>query len=434
MTKFLLLLLATFAISALAIPFIPKEGLVNPPNHWQRFRQSEYEEYDQFFQWWYMKVSDQETGRYYAFAYGYLNGKQEKTNNGAYMMFATRSGNSSDETGFVKYEKFPLPQFTNQEDFHVTIHDDSGSLLYELHPTDNNDTFTMTGVMKNPKPWHYEGCDPTLEIEWSLTFKRVYGWYGQYGIQWIARTFGHGELAWNTHSHNSLVNGTIKIGDKVYQVSNEGTRFRGYSDMNWGSAFPQPVKPNENPFNYPWGWYQAKIPSEDSSKDISIIAGTGLTEQKDPILPAFKIFGSFADIRLGNETHVGMRDVRVFDETWAQKDAILQTNDGEVISMKVDRSGYFNFTDKWGSAQIPLRQIMTLETTNHRVVMDFDSIPENYNRLFFTYDTGIFSDFEALGVNVQVNITMKATGQQQSYSLKTGGLEYGYKVKVHFDE
>jgi len=109
------------------------------------------------------------------------------------------------------------------------------------------------------------------------------------------------------------------------------------------------------------------------------------------------------------------------------------TNDGDrkVRKFDVARSNWISFKDKFGVAEVPLRQIVTVETQNYHLVMDYQSEVKHYNRLLFPYEDFIFSDFEALGVRVNVTIRDKSRGIiLKQFETDTGGLEFGFKYNV----
>ena len=114
--------------------------------------------------------------------------------------------------------------------------------------------------------------------------------------------------------------------------------------------------------------------------------------------------GKFADIRLDKDTHVGVRSIILSPESPedAGHTGLETTNDGYVKNFEVERDDWVEFVDTLGTAKIPLHQKVTIETEHYRTVMDFFSDIGDYNRLLFPHENYIFSDFEALGVDVHV--------------------------------
>lgn len=111
--------------------------------------------------------------------------------------------------------------------------------------------------------------------------------------------------------------------------------------------------------------------------------------------------------------------------------AFESCNDGELHRFDVERSNWFNITDSFGNATIPLRQVVTLESDSYLITMDFNSVVTNYNRLLFPFTSYVFSDFEGLGVSTHLLIIGKKTGETvRNVTVKTGGLEFGYRFNM----
>lgn len=112
----------------------------------------------------------------------------------------------------------------------------------------------------------YENCDKDLYVEWDLQITRIYGWYGQAPpLEEMSIEWGKGIILWNTYSHNSFVNGYIRIGDQTIQFDHS-SKFRAYCDMNWGLRYPES---GDNPaIDYPWGWYYINFPNEGKKFNI----------------------------------------------------------------------------------------------------------------------------------------------------------------------
>ncbi|CAF1364221.1 unnamed protein product [Rotaria sordida] len=226
---------------------------------------------------------------------------------------------------------------------------------------------------------------------------------------------------WNTYSHAAGVEGKVKIGDEEFIVE-KGDTTRAYGDSNWGETMPSSPPEQEPSMKYAWGWYYINIPADDKSQELSIIAGTGLS-YADAFLGI--IDARFCDIRLDGKTHVELRTVEVWDLTFAS------CSDGTLQRFDVERSHWTNITDSFGNATIPLRQLVTLETESYFITMDFNSIVTNYNRLVYPFTSYVFSDFEGLGVSTNLLIVdKKAEKTLRNITVKTGGLEYGYRFNI----
>lgn len=413
------------------IAFLSDDGVVQPARCHQRYRRQEFAQDRPFFQWWYFAVKDLKNNRYFALDYSISDCVHDPTNEGSYVLFAMVDKKSG--KNFQKYERYPLANFNAERDFDIAIRND-GAVDFAIEVIDN-DTYHVRGKMRNPsKVWFAQGCDPALSIEWDLLIHRNYGWYGQQDVQDIARVTGL--ISWNTYAHDSEVEGYIKVGDTTYPIE-RNENFRAYCDENWGQEFPV----GSPSISFPWGWYHVNVSNRDPSKDLSIIAGIGRYDFADlawasdfsNILYA-PVLGRFADIRLNGGTHIGVRSAilspnSVQDDEYA---GIETTNDGSVKRFTVERGNWVDYTDSIGSARIPLDQKVTMEMEHYKVIMDFRSQIEDYNRLLFPHEDYVFSDFEALGVNVHVLVYKKAWGKKYERILDfwsdDGGLEYGYNV------
>ncbi len=427
------------------IVLLQRDGVSQPPSIHQRYRRAEFDADKPFFQWWYFAIKDHRNNRYFAFDYSVSDCADDMTNRGAYVLFAMVDKGSG--KNFQKYERYPFENFKAEQDFDVTIRNNQDT-DFEIEVIDN-DTYHVRGKMRNPSNvWFAEGCDPAMYIEWDLTIHRNYGWYGQYDIQNIAKAVGL--IHWNTYSHDSEVEGFITIGGTTYNIERTED-FRAYCDMNWGENFPKGTPS----IDFPWGWYHVNVPDADPKKDLSIIAGVGRHNLANALsgkaaqsnIPGM---GKFADIRLDADTHIGVRSIIMSPKSVEDvyQPGFVTTNDGYVKIFKIERGNWAVYTDAIGSAKIPLHQKITIETTNYKTVMDFNSEIGDYNRLLFPHEDYIFSDFEALGVNVHVVISkltekttyakwdvarkfpvrMKVFEVIRDFTSDDGGLEYGYNV------
>lgn len=429
------------------IVLLAKDGVVQPGSYHQRYRRAEFSANKPFFQWWYFTVKDHKNNRYFAFDYSMSDAVKDPTNEGSYVLFAMVDKQSG--RNFQKYERYPLENFKAEKDFDVTFRNNN-NVDFEIKVIDD-DTYHVRGKMRNSSNvWFAEGCDPDTYIEWDLVIHRIYGWYGQHDIQNIAKSVGL--IHWNTYAHDSEVEGYIKIDGTTYNIE-RNENFRAYCDQNWGVDFPK-GKPS---IDFPWGWYHVNMPNPDPSKDLSIIAGVGrhnlaaVFETSDnPTKLNMPGMGKFADIRLNKDTHIGVRSIIMSPNSVEDvlMPGFVTTNDGLVKIFKIERDNWVDFTDSYGSAKIPLNQKITIETKHYKTVMDFRSTIGDYNRLLFPHENYIFSDFEALGVNVHVivsHLTEKTVYLKwdlfRKFPLKIkvyetiydfwsddGGLEYGYNV------
>eukprot|EP01137_Pigoraptor_chileana_P018511 Opistho-2@78106 len=461
------LALATPAASSTAdsanVNSVVKLGVEDPPAHYQRYRRELYPSNRAFFQWWYFWIRDEQTDTHWAFDYQAAVCGTGDTKDGpcagdtadsAVIMFSSVDASKGN---LVKYERYPMDRFASAAPSSASNSVDTSNPFFVRIATDddantNETTFSIEAISDSEyrvrghmRPsavanvWHCDGCggDSALEISWDLVIRRVRGWYGQDNIEIPDRIVGI--IQWNTYAHLSVVDGTITIaGRDPIVLSSQGKRFRAYADMNWGVDFPHPPAsaPASKAIGYAWGWYYAGKASENPSDDISVIAGTGLTYEG---ITFGSMEGCFADIRLGDTIGVNVHATRVtvWEGSVLEKSVGFASDGSSVVGVlpakllrfEVDRSNWTDVTDAHGSASIPLRQIVTIESEAHLITMDFTSELRSYNRLLFPRQGYVFSDFEALGATAAVRIVDKTSGNTLAeFTTNAGGLEYGYNI------
>lgn len=406
------------------------DGVLNPSREYQGVYHSEYDSNKPFFQWWYFTIKDLENNVYFTCHYNLVYCSQNKSNEGVYISFSCVDDLNNQQ--WHKYELYPLNNFIEIQDYEYKIENNS-EILFFLNET-ASDTYTIYGEMKNFQyTWNSINCSDDTYIQWNLTLYRIYGWYGQADCAWIYKS--QGIINWNPYAHDCEVKGTIRINSTEYNFERT-SQYRAYADMNWGENFPSGFPSIE----HPWGWYYVGLPNEDLNLELSIIAGIGF---HDAGFPFGTCQGQFADIRLNNSIHIGLRQ----NEIWGQVSfSLMETsNDGDTILFNVERDNWTVFTDEIGSALIPLKQIVKMESYHYVIVMEFNSELTDYNRLLFPHEKYIFSDFEALGVNVHVTIKEREVRFHfwdilhlfpiffnehviLEFQSDDGGLEYGYNL------
>ncbi|MHA1997113.1 MAG: hypothetical protein ACTSU9_03280, partial [Promethearchaeota archaeon] len=137
------------------------------------------------------------------------------------------------------------------------------------------------------------------------------------------------------------------------------------------------------------------------------------------------------------------RFARILDRKPDKGISILHSSsDGGCKTFLVERENWIKFKDTFGTADIPLVQIVTIETRTMKIVMKFESKTENYNRLLFPTEGYCFSDFEALGVLCTTKLyDKKFHGKDrlkrhpvyeliETFVDRNAGLEYGYRVDL----
>ncbi|KAJ3425983.1 hypothetical protein M0812_28430 [Anaeramoeba flamelloides] len=393
------------------------DGFVNPAPFWERFRESDFVKHKPFYQWWYYSLEDFEQKRTFFFVYSFSRCVKNMTNQGSYVLFGSVDHNSQHQHWQIIH-KYPLKEFFVNNEFNVSI----GNGKFKLEPISDG-VIHLTGKLNDQSHlWYADNIDPNTEITWDLTLQRIQGWYGEPDIEVIDDFVG--AIGWNTYAHDSLISGNIQVGNTHYKIE-KSKRFRIYGDMNWGEFFPY-----GQGRDMAWGWYNIIIPSDNPSYDIAIIAGNGKTKTGS-ILGAMD--ASYCNAKVGLDRQ-GFRHVRGWDNT---SHAIVWINTAgeneKLLDFTIDRTNWITITDKLGSSEIPLKQIVTIQSTKWDVSITCTSTQEMYNRLIFPTDGTIFSDWEALGVNAHVVIKKHATGEViVDKTVDTAGLEFGYKCPIHF--
>ncbi len=401
------------------------DGAWDPESLHQRYRAAEFPEDKSFFQWWYFSLKDYDTGMTFAFDYSLSRPAADQGNRGCYVMAALVNSTSR----FHLYYRYPLESLVVANQFDLSVDD---------HVLDEVDSghYRVKGKMDNAsRIWVSEGISDSSVVEWDLDVYRVVGWYGQHDMEDLIKLSG--VISWNTYAYDSEVNGSVWINSTRYDIT-RGPRFRIYCDMNWGETFP-----HGNPaIDHMWGWFYTGQPGATPSSDFSAIAGIGRSDTTISFGNPFH--GKFASLFLHGR-RVCARQGRLFDQLQDAGPVVFQrANDGNCHVFRVDRADWIDFTDAFGTARIPLTQVVTIETETVKVVMTFHSNAANYNRLLFPTDGYIFSDFEGLGVNCTTQIYERSFAVYDwlktipIYTLAetlvdhNAGIEYGYKVATVF--
>lgn len=413
------------------------DGAWNPDPWYQRYRLSEYNPKKPFFQWWYFSLKDYETNTAFAFCYSMSKPIEDKGNEGAYLLFAAFGENLRCHL----YYKYPLDQFKREKDFDIEIGEDFS--LKVVSDGESGLRMRLTGKMDSPgNVWVAEGIGKDTVVSWDLDVTRLVGWYGQHDIEPMARSLGM--ISWNTYAYNSKVSGSVTVNGKKHDFT--GTpRFRMYCDMNWGERFPTTLARDKENIEYAWGWYYTGIPDpEEPAKDFSMIAGVGRSVSANKMMGVMN--AKFASMQLHGK-RFSARFGTMLDTKQDKGIPMLRTStDGGCKTFIVERSGWITFTDAFGSAEIPLVQVVIIETRARKIVMTFESKEENYNRLIFPTEGYCFSDFEALGVRCTTEVYRKSfpkgdfLKRNPTYELEdklldtNAGLEYGYKVDMELEK
>lgn len=421
--------------------FYSNDGVVDPDLQHMRYRYQEYDATAPFYQWWYYTIKDYDTNTEFAFDISQSIGPDNSTNDGTYVMFSMVQQSSS--TKFHKYDRWTIPdmdvQNNGQPGFKIQI--PVGNNPDFKIDFQGNGVYHLTGKMDDPaKVWFSDGSlngvpvNPNTVVEWDLTVYRIYGFYAQQDMENELKD--NGIISWNTYAHTSEVEGTIIVNGVTYTFQRT-PRYRAYCDMNWGENFPKGL-PSESDVDYPWGWYYVNLPNSNPGDDIGIIAGIGRHNAPNSLFGITE--GHFADIRLPGGEHIGTRKMDIWKQSPTSDGYTIvgTASDGDVYNFSVERSEWTSYADSVGTAQIPYRQIVSIETTTRRVTLDFQSVEANYNRLLFPHQDYIFSDFEGLGVTCHVVIEsidyywwwfgglVPFYTVEYDFITDDAGLEYGY--------
>lgn len=231
------------------------------------------------------------------------------------------------------------------------------------------------------------------------------------------------------------MNGSVTINGTSYLIS-RSPRFRIYCDMNWGKNFPR----GDPSIDFMWGWYYTGVPNANTTQDFAMIAGVGRSVCSISVVSP--MYAKFASMYNRGE-RLGVKFGQLLDLAEDSGVPLVhKASDGNCIDFHVDRTDWVNLTDAFGTARIPLTQVVTIETTTRKVVMTFHSAAHNYNRLLFPTDGYIFSDFEGLSVNCTTDIYAKTypswdlakvypiTTLEETLNDVNGGIEFGYQVEM----
>lgn len=423
---------------------VKRDGLLWPEAYHQRYRDKEYKNRP-FFQWWYFTVKDYEKNRHFALHLNPVQAGAHPQRTGVYVMFSMVE--TKNKTRFQQYEKYSFEPFSyNNNELKIFSDADSSSPTYRFKFNPEGYHIQLQGKMVSTKhSWYFDGEDrgqeleSPLEVQWDLSFERIFGWFGQSDFEEIFTKSG--STTWNTYAHTAFVSGSIQIKDptdskpRKYPIT-RSPRFRGYCDMDWGVEFP-----GGNPsLAYPWGWYYFGSPSPHAQEEFAIIAGSGRNfENGSPSE------GKFADINLSPQKRFSLRTIELFKRIKRDKQGNYDATQGlrivkrpssrEFVDFDIKKNQWVDYQDKFGQARIPLQQTVTLESDQYKIIMDYSSEKSNYNRLLFPHKDYIFSDFEGLGVRCVVRVFRKIKRcfgveyrLERVLENNNAGLEFGYNA------
>ena len=173
----------------------------------------------QFFEGWYFKVSDPDTGKSFLFIYAVFNPDGESTESCGFMM---AGNNSPGYAGFI-YQQFPVEQFSSSyEQFDTRVSEenrargDRDSLHAQGSATDGEDT-----------------CSWNIDFEVAERWDNTMGWMA--GLPNL-------QTYWHVGAMKSRATGWIEWNGELFEFED----IIGYQEKNWGDEFPES-----------WYWLQA---------------------------------------------------------------------------------------------------------------------------------------------------------------------------------
>jgi hypothetical protein len=247
-------------------------------------------------------------------------------------------------------------------------------------------------------------------MAWDFTFTRVHGVFTSEDNE-AANDLSTCGIGGSVHyGYNSLVKGWILQGGKNVTVTHS-PRFRAYGAGSWGCSLPR----GEPAIEHPWAWLWLVVPGTDKAgkDDLSIVFGNGRVQTPH----AGSIYGNTGMV--GGYLPQGKiwdaRNIYLWDKGPEQRGLQLQStsSDGGVSELSIAQHDWATFTDEFGSAPVPTRQVFTMETLDGRIVVDCKTSIDNFFRArinVYNPDTNrkmTFSDFRAVGVDANIKIYKK---------------------------
>jgi len=254
--------------------------------------------------------------------------------------------------------------------------------------------------------YHIEG--KTADISFDLMIRRVNGNF--IGNDMVPNQQTDCGVMSTYYGYHSLASGTIR--SRVpkstewhdYKIT-QTKQFRAYAAGSFGCHLPFGVPPIE----YPWYWFWLIIPQDDVSKDIAIAMGAGRMQDKIGSLD-LEAGLSMIDI-VEKKLHVSTRFGRMLYGSPFQTHLLASSSDGYVSNISVSVDNWTTFTDVMGSALVPLKHVYYVETKTLILNVEFRIKDGQYFRIPFKHYSNIYSDFRAVGVDANVFIKKKDTGE-----------------------
>lgn len=427
-------------------PVATSDGKWNPTNQDNRFRRSEFPEGD-FFQWWYYAVKSSQTGEYWAFCYFMNYCPTDPSLEGLMFLFSY----IKPSVGKVQVAyKAPISDYVYEGNY-LQLSFNSGN--FKQIPT-TNDQYTLKGLMNNATNiWTFYSTIPEYTedsiYQWDVTLNRIVGCQTQNDfatLQDLQSSLGllnadsDSSVLWNSQMFNALPTGTIKMGDRVVQLSGAG--LRGYGDMNWGQSFISKSDEPTNPHKYFWGWLSTScLNNANPSAETSMIVAYANDKKVLGMESGMSaVFASVANVMNQNVAWKSVKTqpfglgVNLIEKCSWGSGADCQ------INCQFSADQWFIYSDKYGQAEVPAHQQLTLENEWCKIVINAYVNASCISRLLTPNKAGIWSNFEALGAVANVNIYQKtykwydplhtspSYSIWKSYTDTSCGLEFGYEI------
>ena len=216
-----------------------------------------WEGQQQFFEGWYFKVSDPDTGKSFLFIYAVFNPDGESPESCGFMM---AGNNSPGYAGFI-YQQFPVEQFSSSyEQFDTRVSE-------ENQARGDRDTLHARG----------SATDGEDICTWSIDFEVAERWDNTMG--WMAG-LPNLQTYWHVGAMKARATGWIEWNGELFEFED----IIGYQEKNWGDEFPES-----------WYWLQAN--NFDDPKACCLSVGAASMPLGAAVFPACGI-GLIYDDRL----------------------------------------------------------------------------------------------------------------------------------------
>jgi len=339
-----------------------------PASFHSRWRAPDYiDKYDRFFfQWWNYLIYDGETHDHWTLVYHttkYSKAAQYQDYASVSMVHKQRS-----TTRETAHSAIPLRDLMHSAEFDLQYRTPDGKIPYTQRIIDDN-TYEVVAMM-----------DPSLthtgqRVSWNLTFHRVHGMYN--GLDNEESNKEHCAIVSTLFGYHSKVSGWVQEGDKRYEFTTSGSRYRAYAAGSWGCKLPS----GSPALDYPWTWFWMSIPGDAQASpprpDIGMAMGTALFQTNASIIG--DLYGGFSTVGIGEEIITSTTADLHHGRPW-QLPLTSSTTDGTLRRFQLDMSDWAAGSDEMGHFQLPTVQRYLIETRRHRFQVDFFSDAEQYFR------------------------------------------------------